>query len=74
MKNDEKMARIMNDQDYLYTCVTKGSDDLISTRVSGSMVDYIWAGQGAKKRVELIKAMTDPQIKLVSMTITEKGY
>jgi mannitol 2-dehydrogenase len=44
MKNDERMQNILRDQDFMYTCVTKGSDDCVSTRVSGSMVDYIWAG------------------------------
>lgn len=42
--NDEKMQVALEAQDYMYTVITKGSDDHVSTRVCASMVDYIWAG------------------------------
>lgn len=58
----------------MYTCVTKGSDDCISARVSGSMIDYIWAGKGRENRIKLIEKMSNPAIRMVTLTVTEKGY
>ena len=74
MESDGHMNDVLQNQDFMYTCVTKGSDDKISARICGSMVDYIWAGQGPENRLRLVEQMSDPAIKLVSLTITEKGY
>jgi fructuronate reductase len=57
-------------QDFLYTlAVRSGSGTAI--RVVGSLLDVLDA---ATQRAELIAAMADPRIRIVSLTITEKGY
>lgn len=57
-------------QDFLYTLVERsGSGTAI--RVIGSLLDVLDA---AAQRPELIAAMTDPRIRIVSLTVTEKGY
>lgn len=45
MLHDERMNKTLKEQDHLYTCVTKGSDDSVSARVVGSMIDFVWAGE-----------------------------
>jgi fructuronate reductase len=57
-------------QDYLYTHVTRGPLGE-KTRVIGSLLNILVASQ--QKR-ELIEVMTDPRVRIVSLTITEKGY
>jgi fructuronate reductase len=57
-------------QDFLYTlAVRSGSGTAI--RVIGSLLDVLDA---AAQRAELIAAMADPRIRIVSLTVTEKGY
>jgi fructuronate reductase len=57
-------------QDFLYTlAVQSGSGTAI--RVIGSLLDVLDA---AAQRAELIAAMVDPRIRIVSLTVTEKGY
>ena len=68
------MNEVMQNQDCLYTCVTKGSDDTVSSRVIGSMTDYIWAGKDAAHAMKLLKQMADPSTRVVTLTVTEKGY
>ena len=57
-------------QDFLYTHVTRdGSESQM--RVIGSLLDVIDASQ---QQSALLAAMADPRIRIVSLTITEKGY
>lgn len=57
-------------QDFLYTLAVRAGADM-TTRIIGSILDVIDA---ASQRPELIAAMTDPRIRIVSLTVTEKGY
>jgi fructuronate reductase len=47
------------------------SGEGVKTRVIGSLLDVLDAGT---QRAELISAMTDPRIRIVTLTVTEKGY
>jgi fructuronate reductase len=57
-------------QDFLYTLAVR-SGDITTTRVIGSLLDVIDA---TAQRDALIAAMTDPRVRIVSLTVTEKGY
>jgi len=57
-------------QDFLYTHVTRDGTGS-QMRVIGSLLDVIDASQ---QGAALLAAMTDPRIRVVSLTITEKGY
>ena len=57
-------------QGFLYT-VLERSGCGTKLRVIGSLLDVIDA---TKQRRELIAAMVDPLIRIVSLTVTEKGY
>jgi fructuronate reductase len=57
-------------QDFLYTLVVRDGESS-TTRVVGSVIDVIDA---ATQRDRLIATMTDPRVRIVSLTITEKGY
>ncbi len=57
-------------QDGLYTlAVRSGAGEAL--RVIGSVIDVLVASEA---RAPLLDAMSDPQIRIVSLTITEKGY
>ena len=57
-------------QDFLYTLVERGSGDP-TVRIIGSLLDVLDA---STQRRALLLAMIDPQIRIVSLTVTEKGY
>jgi fructuronate reductase len=57
-------------QNFLYTLVTRSGAGA-ELRVIGSLLDVLDA---AEQRSELIAWMTDRRIRLLSLTITEKGY
>lgn len=57
-------------QDFLYTLAER-SDAGTTTRVIGSVIGILHA---AAQRDELLAAMADPRTRIVSLTITEKGY
>lgn len=57
-------------QDFLYTLVVRSGSGT-ATRVIGALLDVLDA---ATQRAELIAVMTDPRIRIVSLTVTEKGY
>ena len=62
--------RALAPQDFLYTLVVRSGSGT-ATRVIGSVLDVLDA---ATQRAELIAVMTDPRIRIVSITVTEKGY
>jgi mannitol 2-dehydrogenase len=68
---DRRIYNILKDQDGLYTLVTKELDGSISPRVIGSIVEYIFAPENP---VAVIEKMAHPDIRLISLTITEGGY
>lgn len=57
-------------QDFLYTLAVRGRSGT-AVRTIGSLLDILHA---RTQRDELIAAMTDPRIRIVSLTITENGY
>lgn len=57
-------------QDFLYTLVVR-SPGKTAPRVIGSLLDVLDA---TTQRGALIETMADPKIRIVSLTITEKGY
>jgi fructuronate reductase len=57
-------------QDFLYTLVVRSGAGT-TMRVIGCLLDVLDAHS---QRSELIAAMVDPRIRIVSLTITEKGY
>jgi len=68
---DRRIYNILKDQDGLYTLVTKELDGSLSPRVIGSIVEYIFAPENP---IAVIEKMADPDIKIISLTITEGGY
>ena len=57
-------------QDWLYT-VSVRSGEGERLRVIGSVVDVLVA---TEERERLLAAMSDPRVRIVSLTVTEKGY
>jgi fructuronate reductase len=57
-------------QDFLYTLAVRDAAGT-ACRVIGSILDVIDANT---QRAELIALMADPKIRIVSLTVTEKGY
>ncbi|QNI03612.1 mannitol dehydrogenase family protein [Halomonas sp. SH5A2] len=71
MPGDKRMQQALVAQDYLYTLVVKHPDGRYEPRVIGSMVDYLFAPEATEA---VIEQMADPQIRIVSLTVTEGGY
>ena len=71
LPSDEPLARRMQQQDCLYTLVEKSSDGTWDYRVIGSILDVLFAPDDPEAVIEV---MTDPRIRIVSLTITEGGY
>ncbi|MCA1773212.1 MAG: mannitol dehydrogenase family protein [Halomonas sp.] len=71
MPGDKRMQQALAAQDYLYTLVVKHPDGCYEPRVIGSMVDYLFAPEATEA---VIEKMSDPQIRIVSLTVTEGGY
>lgn len=57
-------------QDFLYTLAVRDGAGM-KTRTIGSLLDVLDA---TTQHVKLISAMTDARIRVVSLTVTEKGY
>ncbi|MDP1702420.1 MAG: mannitol dehydrogenase family protein, partial [Aestuariivirga sp.] len=57
-------------QDFLYTLLVRSAGKT-SPRMIGSLLDVLDA---TTQRDQLIETMADPKIRIVSLTITEKGY
>ncbi|MGO3025790.1 mannitol dehydrogenase family protein [Corynebacterium variabile] len=71
MPSDVRMRDALAGQDHLYTLTTKAPDGIEDARVIGSIIDYVFAPDDPAAAVNLL---ADPQIRIVSLTVTEGGY
>ena len=71
LPSDEVLTRSLQVQEGLYTLVEKHADGTWDYRVIGSILDVLFAPDGADA---VIEALADPRIRIVSLTITEGGY
>jgi mannitol 2-dehydrogenase len=71
LPQDQRMADVMAQQDHLYTLVLKHADGTREARVIGSIIDYVFAPADPNQAIE---RMTRPEVRIVSLTVTEGGY
>lgn len=71
MPQDAAMREALERQDHLYTVMVKHANGTLEPRVVGSIVNYVFAPDGPEAVLEVL---TDPAIRIVSLTITEGGY
>lgn len=71
MPPDQRMRDVLKSQDGLYTLVVKHPDGTLEPRVIGSIADYLYAPDDP---AAVLERMTDPAVRIVSLTITEGGY
>lgn len=71
LPTDEPRARAMQEQDGRYTLVEKHADGHWETRIIGSITEVLFAPDDVEA---VITKMSDPAIRIVSLTITEGGY
>src|SRR3954447_25718737 len=71
LPGDRRMHTVLHDQDCLYTLVVKDADGTMHPRVIGSIVDYLF---GPDDPEAVLAALTAPEARIVSLTITEGGY
>jgi mannitol 2-dehydrogenase len=71
MPADRRMAEVMHAQDGLYTLVVKAPDGTLEARVIGSIKEYLFAPDDPGA---VIEKMAAPEVRIVSLTITEGGY
>lgn len=70
MPADWKMKDSLAPQNNLYTLVERGAEGETVT-VIGSLADVMFAGESS---AALVQATENPQIRIVSLTVTEHGY
>jgi mannitol 2-dehydrogenase len=70
LESDRRMADVLQAQNHLYTLIERDSDCTLA-RVVGSIVDYVFA---AGDRDAFAERIADPELAILSMTITEGGY
>ncbi|WP_417663275.1 mannitol dehydrogenase family protein [Pseudomonas sp.] len=68
---DRAMRDALAEQDHLYTLVQLADEPGAEVRVIGSIRNMLLAEDSAQA---LIDKLSDPQVKIVSLTITEGGY
>ncbi|WP_374968714.1 mannitol dehydrogenase family protein [Terrabacter sp. BE26] len=71
MPQDARMRDALAGQDHLYTLVVKHPDGSLEPRVIGSILGYLFAPDDPEA---VLRQMTDPAIRIVSLTVTEGGY
>ena len=67
---DRKMYETLKSQDFLYTLVTRGNSGS-AARVVQSIHDFLFVPEDPAGALERLCA---PDIKIISLTVTEKGY
>ncbi|WP_336205567.1 mannitol dehydrogenase family protein [Nonomuraea sp. LPB2021202275-12-8] len=71
LPGDVRMRDALTAQGGLYTLVQKHADRTSEARVIGSIIEYLFAPDDPEA---VIEKMSDPAVRIVSLTITEGGY
>jgi mannitol 2-dehydrogenase len=71
MEGDRRMKEALDAQDGLYTLVVKHADGTYEPRVIGSITRFLLAPDDPSA---VIEAMAEPNVRIVSLTVTEGGY
>jgi mannitol 2-dehydrogenase len=71
LPQDRRIVDVLHAQDHLYTLLVRDPDGATHARVIGSIVEHLFAPDDPER---VLRRMTDPRIRIVSMTITEGGY
>lgn len=69
MPGDERMRGVLQSQDFLSLLVTRSADTTLA-RVIRPMIGFLPVGDEAA----IVAKLTDPAIRIVSLTLTEGGY
>ncbi|TFC90054.1 mannitol dehydrogenase family protein [Cryobacterium sp. TMT4-31] len=71
LESDRRISRVFKEQDSLYTLTIKHPDGVRQASIVGSIVDYLFAPDDPEV---VIEKMADPDVHIISLTITEGGY
>jgi mannitol 2-dehydrogenase len=71
LPQDRRIVDVLRAQDRLYTLLVRDVDGSTRARVIASIVEHLFAPDAPER---VLDRMTDPSIRIVSMTITEGGY
>jgi len=71
LPTDARMRDALTVQDGLYTLVLRHPDGREEARVIGSLVEYLFAPDDPEA---VLSRLTDPAVRIVSLTVTEGGY
>jgi mannitol 2-dehydrogenase len=68
---DARMTEVLGEQDFLYVVDTRHQDGSSTAEVVGSILGHTMAADAPE---EVLALLADPQVRIVSLTITEGGY
>ncbi len=68
---DTKIYKTLKEQDGLYTLIVKELDGTLTKRIIGSIVECLYAPENP---IKVIEKMASPDVKIITLTITEGGY
>ncbi len=71
MDQDESLYNRLKDQQGIYSLTVCGRDGSSEVEWIGSLIELLWSGED---REAIINKVANPDIKIISMTITEGGY
>jgi len=71
LDSDKKIIDTLKEQDGLYTLITAEQDGSLKAMIIGSILEYL---QAPDDRDAIIGKIADPDIRLITLTITEGGY
>lgn len=71
LPHDERLYNALKAQDGRYTLTSFAPDGTIETGYVESLVNVYW---GVKEREKIISQIASPEIKIITLTITEGGY
>ena len=71
LESDRRIFDILSRQDGLYTLLIREASGKLSARVIGSIVEHYFAPEDPQR---VIKKLADPDIRIITLTITEGGY
>lgn len=74
LRSNRALVDQLRDGDYRYHVAEFSNSDHVTLREVGAIREALYAGPDGPDREALLARMSDPDVRIVTLTVTEKGY
>lgn len=74
IRSNRRLVELIRERDYRYYVAEYTNSQTLTLREVGAIREALYAGENGEDRDALLARMSTPDVRIVTLTVTEKGY